>query len=185
VMGHSGGGPHALACAALLPDRVTAVVAGSSLAPFNVEGLDYFAHMTPSGAAELRAAVAGRAKLEQVLTDGEFDSEMFTPADHGALTGRWAWLAGVAGRALQKGIDGMVDDDLAYVATWGFELSAVMVPTLLLHGEEDRIVPVAHGRRLAELLPAADLRLFAGGGHVSVLESGGDQAMEWLVERAA
>ena len=185
VMGHSGGGPHALACGALLPDRVTVVVAGSSPAPFDVEGLDYFADMTPSGAAELRAAVAGRAELEKVLTDAEFDPEMFTPADQAALMGPWAWLASIAGRALEKGIDGMVDDDLAYVAPWGFELSAVTAPTLLLHGEEDRIVPVAHGRRLSELLPAADLRLFAGDGHVSVLKSGGHQALEWLVERAA
>lgn len=185
VIGHSGGGPHALACAALLPDRVSAVVAGAGLAPFGVEGLDYFAHMTPTGAAELRAASVGRAELERVLSDGEFDPKMFTPADNAALMGPWAWLAGVAGRAMEQGIEGMVDDDLAYVAPWGFELSAVTAPTLLLHGEQDRIVPVAHGRRLAELLPAAELRQFAGDGHISVLESGGAQALEWLAERAA
>jgi pimeloyl-ACP methyl ester carboxylesterase len=61
VMGHSGGGPHALACGALLPDRVTGVVSGSGLAPAGVEGLDWFAGMHPFGAAELRAAMQGRA----------------------------------------------------------------------------------------------------------------------------
>jgi len=60
VLGHSGGGPHALACAALLPGRVLAVAEGSGLAPFGADGLDWFAGMTAAGAAEIRAAVDGR-----------------------------------------------------------------------------------------------------------------------------
>ena len=64
VMGHSGGGPHALACGALLPDRVVAVVVGAGLAPYGADGLDWFAGMVPAGVASLRAAVAGRAAKE-------------------------------------------------------------------------------------------------------------------------
>src|SRR5918912_2148248 len=72
VMGHSGGGPHALACGALLPERVLAVVSVAGLAPFGADGLDWFAGMTPSGAAELRAAAEGRAALEEYLQSTEF-----------------------------------------------------------------------------------------------------------------
>src|SRR6187402_1502963 len=78
VMGHSGGGPHALACAAVLPGRVVAAVCMSGLAPFGAPGLDWFADMTPSGAAELRAAATGRAALEAHFASAEFDPDMFT-----------------------------------------------------------------------------------------------------------
>src|SRR5215207_11510220 len=81
VMGHSGGGPHALACGALLPDRVVAVVSVSPSAPFRAEGLDWFAGMAASGMASLRAAVDGReAKLRYETSGAAYDPE-FTPAD--------------------------------------------------------------------------------------------------------
>ena len=87
VMGDSGGGAHALACAAALPGRVLAAVCISAPAPFGAEGLDWFAGMTASGAAEYRAAATGRAALEAYLASAEFDPEVFTPADHAALFG--------------------------------------------------------------------------------------------------
>ena len=70
VMGVSGGGPHALACAAALPGRVLAAVSMAGLALFGAEGLDWFAGMIPSGAAELRAATAGRAARAAVRGRG-------------------------------------------------------------------------------------------------------------------
>ena len=85
VMGHSGGAAHALACAALPPERVLAAVCGSGLAPYHAEGLDWFAGMAAAGAAELRAAAKGRAALENHLASAEFDPELITPADHAAL----------------------------------------------------------------------------------------------------
>jgi pimeloyl-ACP methyl ester carboxylesterase len=118
-MGHSGGAPHALACAALLPGRVLSAVCVSGLAPFHAEGLDWFAGMGASGAAELRAAGGGRVALENLLASTEFDPEMFTPADRAALKGAWSWLGAVAGKAIEGGLGGMVDDDLAYVAHGG------------------------------------------------------------------
>lgn len=183
VMGHSGGGPHALACAALLPDRVLAVVSGSGLAPFGAEGLDWFAGMGPSGAAELGAAVRGRAALEAQLASGDFDPELFTPADHAALAGAWGWLGDVAGKGIESDQGGMVDDDLAYVAPWGFDPARAAAPVLVLHGEADRMVPAGHGVWLSRRCPDAALWLRPGEGHISVLGSAA-AALDWLAERS-
>src|SRR5450759_5418230 len=114
VMGYSGGGPHALACAALLPERVLGAVSVAGLAPFQAEGLDWFAGMAAGSAAELHAATAGRDALAELLASTEFDPEQFTPADHAMFDGPWSWLGVVAGQALEGGLGGMVDDDLAY-----------------------------------------------------------------------
>jgi pimeloyl-ACP methyl ester carboxylesterase len=83
-MGHSGGGSHALACAALLPQRVLGVVSVAGLAPFGAAGLDWFGGMAASGEAPLRAALEGRRAKEKYEASGaEYDPE-FTPADHAA-----------------------------------------------------------------------------------------------------
>jgi pimeloyl-ACP methyl ester carboxylesterase len=180
VMGHSSGGPHALACAALLPERVLGVISVAGLAPFDADGLDWFAGFGASGAAELRAAVEGRAALESRLAADEFDPEQFTPADHAALAGAWSWLGAVAGKAMRGGLGGMVDDDLANVAPWGFDPAGVSQPVLILHGDQDRMVPSAHGEWLAGRCRSAELWLRPGDGHISVLGSA-VPALDWLV----
>ena len=183
AMGHSGGGPHALACGALLPDRVAAVVSGAGLAPYGADGLDWYAGMAASGVASLRAAAAGRAAKEAYETSGvEYDPE-FTPADHAALAGEWSWLGSVVGPATEGGPGPLIDDDLAYVAPWGFEPAEVRAPVLLLHGGLDRIVPSPHSEWLARRCPAAELRLSAHDGHISILSSA-PAALEWLRARA-
>ena len=183
VLGHSGGGPHALACAALLGDRVIAAVEGSGTAPFGAEGLDWFAGINPTGTAELRAAVEGRDALERELARSEYDPAMFTAADHETLEGPWGWIGRIAGEALAGGIGGMVDDDLAYVAPWGFDPVDIAVPVLVLHGEDDRVVPATHGRWLASRVPSAELWLRPGEGHVSVLGAA-PAVLDWLLSRA-
>jgi pimeloyl-ACP methyl ester carboxylesterase len=180
VMGHSSGGPHALACAALLPDRILAVISAAGLAPFDADGLDWFAGFGPAGEAELRAAVEGRAALEARLAAEEFDPEQFTPADHAAISGDWSWLGAVAGKAIEGGLGGMVDDDLANVAPWGFDPGRVSAPVLILHGEQDRMVPSSHGKWLARRCRSAELWLRPGDGHISVLDSA-VAALDWLV----
>jgi pimeloyl-ACP methyl ester carboxylesterase len=183
VMGHSGGGAHALACGALLPDRVLGVVCVAGLAPFHAKGLDWFAGMAAAGAAELHAAARGRAALEDHLASTEFDPEQFTPADHAALAGAWSWLGEVAVQALERGLVGMVDDDLATVAPWGFDPEQVRAPVLFLHGGQDRVAPSSHAKWLARHTGSAELWLRPDDGHISVLNSAAT-AMGWLREHA-
>jgi pimeloyl-ACP methyl ester carboxylesterase len=184
IMGHSGGGAHALACAALLPDRVLATVACSGLAPWRAEGLDWFAGMVASGQAGLRAAAAGRAAYEEYLNTAGFDQEMFTPADQAALTGEWAWLARIAGEAIDAGPEGMVEDELAATTPRGFGVEQIGGPVLIVHGGQDRVVPASHGAWLARHCRTAELRLRPDDGHVSVLVSAAVPALDWLVSHA-
>jgi pimeloyl-ACP methyl ester carboxylesterase len=184
VMGHSGGGPHALACGALLPERILGVVSVAGLAPFGAEGLDWFAGMAASGVASLRAAAEGRAAKERYEASGaEYDPEMFTPEDHAALSGAWSWVLDVVDPAVEAGPGGLIDDDLAYVAPWGFDPARVVAPTLFLHGGRDRVVPSSHSEWLARRCPSAELWLCPDDGHISVLNSGA-ASMEWLQEHA-
>lgn len=183
VVGHSGGGSHALACAAVMPERVVGVVGVAGLAPFGAEGLDWFAGMSDSGAASLRAAAEGRAAKERHEATAEYDPEMFTPEDHAALSGSWSWLLDVVGPAVEAGPGGLIDDDLAYVAPWGCDLARITAPALLLHGGRDRIVPLSHGEWLARHCPPAELRPYPADGHVSVLDRSA-AALEWLRERS-
>jgi pimeloyl-ACP methyl ester carboxylesterase len=179
VFGHSGGGPRALACGALIPDRVVAVVSVSSPAPWPAPGLDYFAGMSDGGARELRAAARGRAELQQVLAENEFDPQSFIPADYAALEGSWSWFNGIVEAATANGFDGMVADLVGAMAGWGFDPAAVSAPTLIMHGTADRMVPSSHSEWLAAHCPAAELRLSPGEGHISVLDSA-PGALAWL-----
>jgi len=184
VLGHSGGGPHALACAALLPERVIAAVSVSAPAPFDANGLDWFAGWSPGIAAENRAAVGGRAALEAHWAEAEPEDmgAFFTEADIAALDGSWSWLADVAGQAMQQGSEGLAEDTLAAVRPWGFWPSAISVPVLIMHGARDKMVPCAHGEWLAARCPAAELRAVPDAGHITVLDSA-PQALQWLAAR--
>lgn len=180
VVGHSGGGPHALACAALLPDRVGTVVCIAGLAPRDAAGLDWYAGMDTSDVASLRAAEAGR-QARQAHEDAPVAAEdPPLPADERALAGPWGWLRSVTGPEAGAGPDGLIDDDVAFVTGWGFDPAAIAVPVLLLHGADDPVVPSTHSRWLARRCPTADLWIRPGEGHVSVLETAGT-ALEWLV----
>jgi pimeloyl-ACP methyl ester carboxylesterase len=183
VMGHSSGGSHALACAALLQERVLGVVVVAGMAPFGAEGLNWFEGFGPAGVAELRAAAAGRAALEKHLTQSDDEPE-FTPEDEAALAGEWSWFIDVVRPAIAGSMGGFVDDDLAGVGAWGFDPADVVAPALFLHGGRDRVVPAAHGEWLARRCRSAELRLYPEDGHISVLSSGAAAAMGWLRERA-
>lgn len=179
VAGHSGGASYAVATAALLGDRVLAVVSVAALAPYTADSLDWFDGMAASGVTSLRAAAAGRTEKERQEGSGvEYDPE-FTQADLAALAGTWAWLGQVAGPALAGGPGGLIDDDLAYVAPWGCRPEQLTAPALFLHGGRDRVVPSAHSAWLAQHCPDAEFRLSADDGHISVLDQAG-AGLEWL-----
>ncbi len=183
VMGHSGGGPHALACAALLREQVVGAVSVSGPAPFGAEGLDWFAGMADLTRASLEAATAGRTvktAYEESAPEGDLG---FVAADHVAFEGEWGWFGSVVGPALAAGPAALIDDDLATVSPWGFDPADIGVPVLVLHGESDRLIPCTHAEWLSARCPSAELRVGTGDGHISVLRSG-PAALEWLRRQA-
>ncbi len=183
VVGGSGGGPHALACAALLPDRVVRVACQSSLAPLGEDGLtreEWMSGMDPDIAAELLWAEAGEEVLTRELEREQALMEQRIRADPAALLGNEASAGDVAfllrpevraaferivPEQAREGVGGSVDDTLAFVRPWGFSLSMIAVPVLLTYGDIDSSCPVAHGRFLAARLPQATVVETSGGGH--------------------
>lgn len=180
VLGASGGGPHALACAASLGGRVRAAAVVASPAPFDGTD-DWFAGMASPGA--LRAATRGREARMRYAETEDVDPAVFTAADLAALEGPWAALGADAGAANAQGSEGLVDDDVAFVRPWGFEPADIAVPVLVVHGVDDHLVPVAHADRLARAMPAAEVWRQPAAGHVSVLAAYPD-ALDWLVRHA-
>jgi pimeloyl-ACP methyl ester carboxylesterase len=178
VMGASGGGPHALACAALLPGRVSAVACLAGLAPLDADGLDFFRGMADDGAS-LRAAVEGRPARELQEETDEFNPESFTERDYAALAGAWSSLGRDVGLASAAGAGGLIDDDLAFVAPWGFDVAEITAPVLLVQGGRDRVVPPPHANWLLRRCRDSELWLRPGEGHISILDAA-PVAMDWL-----
>jgi pimeloyl-ACP methyl ester carboxylesterase len=184
VLGASGGGPHALACAAALGDRVSTVGCLASLAPFDAAGLDWYDGMAASGVAEFTAATRGATDLIAHLTrDASDDLDEFAPADLGVFAGPYGeWLVTSSTEGLSTGYTGAVEDDLAFVEPWGFDAGDVRSPVLLVQGGADRFVPPAHAEWLAATCPRAELRLMPEDGHISVFARLED-TIAWLLER--
>jgi len=186
TVGWSGGGPHALACAALLPDRCVAAATIASVAPYNVEELDWLAGMGPENIEEFSAAARGETALTAYLEAAAVPlanvqgsdvaaalGGLVSDIDKAALTGDFAEFAAATFRAgVSKGIAGWRDDDLAFVRNWGFNLAAVRSPIDVWHGGQDRLVGYAHGVWLAKHIPGARAHLGPSEGHLSLLAVG-------------
>jgi pimeloyl-ACP methyl ester carboxylesterase len=182
VMGASGGGPHALACAALLPDRVISAATVAGAAPHDGPGLDWTAGMGAENIEEIGLAEQGAASLQPWLEDQAEEfvgastedvlrifGDLVSEVDRAVLTGDYVEhvLASMRG-SVGNGVWGWLDDDLAMVRSWDFDLNAIEVPVTIWHGAQDRFVPMAHGEWLAEHVPGARPRLLATEGHLSL-----------------
>jgi pimeloyl-ACP methyl ester carboxylesterase len=197
IWGISGGGPHALACAALLPDLVPAVGVLASIAPWGADGLDYFAGMGELNVEEMRLfledPVAARAKCERDrLGYLELSAEelrerwttLLSPADAAVLTGEFAqYVVDCVRSGLAPGAEGWWEDDVAFKDPWGFELGSIRTPVLLYHGRQDRFVPFGHGEWLAGQIPGVQAELTDDDGHLTLPERHLEQIHAWLLER--
>ena len=195
--GISGGGPHVLACAALLPDLVTAAASLASPAPVGTDGLDWFAGMGQENADDfrllLRDKVAARAKLESdresMLAASATElavmfQTLLSPVDAAVLKDELAeYLTYSVREGLAPGGQGWWDDGVAHTSPWGFELSATSVPVLLLHGRHDQFVPFGHGQWLAAHIPGVEARLLDHDGHLTLIENRVGEVHAWLAGR--
>jgi pimeloyl-ACP methyl ester carboxylesterase len=197
VSGGSGGGPHSLACAALLPDRVIRCIADVSIAPFGAEDLDWLDGMTEGNVREFEAALEGegatRALLEGLRSttlerfaagrlDWMGDDYELSEADREQMEKHLVRIRAHLVNALAPGADGWIDDNLAFAQPWGFEVEDIRVPVLLVYGRTDVLVPAAHGDWLARHIPGAVAWINEETGHL-----GDDESIEreyaWLVGR--
>jgi len=197
MWGLSGGGPHVLACAALLPDLVTAAAVLGSYAPFGAEGLDWFAGMGPAVSDAYRlvftdpdAARAGMDKRrdESLATQATQLAQLFAaslaPADVAVLTAELAdFITDTNHEALGPGSQGWWDDIYALIHPWEFKLTDIAVPVLLLHGRQDRFAPFGHGQWLAAHIPGVEARLLDDDGHMTLVEHRIGDVHAWLSQR--
>lgn len=182
TIGWSGGGPHALASAALLPDRILAAATIGGVAPYPADGLDSLGGMGEENVEEFEAALAGpdalipfkernwpilRAVTGAMVAESLGD--LIDDVDRGCLTGDFAdWMALAFREGLRESYWGWFDDDMAFVKPWGFELDAIKVPVHIWQGGHDRMVPFAHGEWLAAHIPTAVPHLLEAHGHLSL-----------------
>jgi pimeloyl-ACP methyl ester carboxylesterase len=221
--GWSGGGPHALACAAALPRRCLAAASIAGVAPYQAKGLDWLADMGAENIAEFGAAVRGEAALTAFLDHqavmlstltGESVAKslggLVIEADQAVLTGEFADHVAAGLRAsMNSGIAGWRDDDLAFVRDWGFSLGGELpgwespgwespggeppggkppeqtaAPVAVWQGDQDRMVPFAHGQWLAANIRGARVHLMPGDGHLSMTVSAFDRILDDLHDLA-
>ena len=224
TLGWSGGGPHALACAAALPGRCLAAGSIAGVAPFTADGLDWLGGMGPENVAEFGAALRDEAALTEFLgreaammsaITGESVASrdllaqlgavpglsivlerlgcLVIEADRAVLTGEFAdHVAACLRTALSSGIAGWRDDDLAFVKDWGFSLGwesptpapADPAPVAVWQGDQDRMVPFAHGQWLAAAVRGARVHLMPGDGHLSLTVRAFDRILDDLLDLA-
>jgi pimeloyl-ACP methyl ester carboxylesterase len=195
VWGISGGGPHALACAGLLGDHVVAAATLASPAPFDADGLDWFADTGEENVEDdkliLSNPEAARAKLAQDRLEFFDTAEpdpagshptLFSAVDAAVLTDELAEYFVRRNRTgLAPGIEGWWDDSVAMLKPWGFSPETIQVPVMVLHGRQDRMVPFGHGEWLARRVPKADPYLTDDDGHLTLLQNRVPAVHAWLL----
>ena len=197
TIGWSGGGPHALACAALASDRVIAAATVAGVAPPDSPDLNFLAGMGEENVEELNAAIAGPNELQtylervapnfaQVTGDQIIAAlgDVVGDVDRRALTGELGtFLADNNRAALKNGFWGWFDDDLAFLRNWGFDLARIIVPVSIWQGAQDRMVPFSHGQWLAAHIPGARAFLLPEHGHLSLAVGSFGRILDDLIAR--
>jgi len=195
VAGWSGGGPHALACAARL-DRAQAALVIAGVGPFGASDLDFLAGMGQDNIDEFGAALQGEGPLREYLEAQRPELVVADAAgiirslrsilpeiDQSIITDQFgADLAESFHEALRVGVDGWLDDDLAFVAPWGFDLDEIRVPVSIWQGSLDLMVPYAHGQWLSRNIPGVAATLRDGDGHLSILLGAIDEMLDGLID---
>ena len=180
--GWSGGGPHALACAALLPNRVRAAATIAGVAPYDAESLDWTAGMGEDNQIEYPTAARDPEELlewmqphARVMATIEVDQivaelrSIISDVDAAEVSGEFGEnLAASFHSAFRHGPWGWYDDDLAFVGDWGFDVTKIRVPVSVWHGRQDLMVPISHGQWLAAHIPGAREHLRPEHGHFSL-----------------
>jgi pimeloyl-ACP methyl ester carboxylesterase len=199
VSGGSGGGPHALACAVLLPDRVIRCHAAVSVAPYGVDDLDWLAGQTEGNVIEFTTALEGEEaaqrlcrelrataleRLAEDRLDWMGDDYELSEADQAQERRHYPRMRAHMVNALAPGADGWVDDLIAFTTPWGFDVADIRVPVLLTYGRSDVLVPAAHGDWLADHIPGAIAWVDAAAGHLGD-DSTVDREHTWLAGHEA
>ena len=194
IAGWSGGGPHALACGARLGAAV-AVLVIAGVAPYGAEGLDWMAGMGEENVAEFSAALGEEDQLRSYLLQEREQLKDATAAgivasldsllpdvDRAVLTGEFGEdLVASFREAMRIGVEGWLEDDIAFTRSWGFGLEEIAVPAMIWQGSADLMVPFSHGQWLASQLPDASAHLEEGEGHLSVGLGALDRMLDELV----
>jgi pimeloyl-ACP methyl ester carboxylesterase len=197
VVGRSGGAPHALACAALLKERVICAAALGSLAPFDAEGLDWKLGMAYSNVQTYRHAEENLGKLIATLNEQagrvrnnpEGLLKMLWPELDGQdkeVIGDFAFreiIARIHAEALRDSANGWIDDVIALSRPWGFELSDITVPVKLWTGSEDVFSPAEHTYWLAKRIANSVLEVEEGKAHFRAMEVL-PRILAWVAENA-
>jgi pimeloyl-ACP methyl ester carboxylesterase len=197
TIGGSGGGPHTLSLGALLADRCVGVAAIASPVPWEADGIDWLEGQGEQNREEWAAALQGPVALDAHLepmaeelraaTPEEIRDVLVTllpPVDREVLTGdRAEHSKRSLDQGLAPGVAGWRDDDLAFTRHWGFDLGDIRVPVLLWQGVQDLMVPVAHGRWLAERIPGVEAHISEEDGHLSIAVGRLPEILDWLAER--
>ena len=183
VIGGSGGGPHALAVAARLPERVTRVTCAVGIVPFETEDFDFFEGMDPNNVREVGWALEGEdvltrelereatEMLERIAIDPSKimgDDWELPEADRAELARpeRHDVIRAAMSESFANGVFGWVDDDLCWISPWGFEVEEVRVPARVVYGSTDVLVPRQHGEWLARHVPNAEVVVEETKGHI-------------------
>jgi pimeloyl-ACP methyl ester carboxylesterase len=196
VTGGSWGGPHSLAVAARLPERVTRAACVVGVAPFDMPGFDWFAGMDAVNIEEIRWALEGEdvlarelermttAWLKRLADDPSKAGEVeFSEADRAVMANpeRQEMVRRMLNEAFRQGVWGYVDDALCLIQPWGFDVAEIRVPTRIDYGLTDVLVPHQHGEWLAHNVPNAEVVIDEQGGHFSAPDVVTER-FGWLVQ---